>query len=114
MNRERVQDLKLHRTSPQRVLDLGCGGGFFLFILLPVVVALGLSFFRWDVFHDAKFIGLRNFEFLLRDNTFWAAFRNNVFFALSVPFQLAIPLVLAFLIQQRIPGWRFYRVMVVP
>jgi SAM-dependent methyltransferase len=31
--RERVQDLKLHRTPPQRVLDLGCGGGFFLFIL---------------------------------------------------------------------------------
>jgi len=31
--RERAQDLKLHRSSPQRVLDLGCGGGFFLFIL---------------------------------------------------------------------------------
>jgi len=33
VNRERVQDLELHRASPQRVLDLGCGGGFFLFIL---------------------------------------------------------------------------------
>ena len=33
VNRERVQDLKLHRVSPKRVLDLGCGGGFFLFIL---------------------------------------------------------------------------------
>jgi len=33
MNRERVQDLKLHRLAPKRVLDLGCGGGFFLFIL---------------------------------------------------------------------------------
>ena len=33
VNRERVQDLKLHRSSPRRVLDLGCGGGFFLFIL---------------------------------------------------------------------------------
>ncbi len=33
VNRERVQDLKLHRCPPQRVLDLGCGGGFFLFIL---------------------------------------------------------------------------------
>jgi SAM-dependent methyltransferase len=33
VNRERVQDLKLHRSPPQRVLDLGCGGGFFLFIL---------------------------------------------------------------------------------
>jgi len=33
VNRERVQDLKLHRYPPQRMLDLGCGGGFFLFIL---------------------------------------------------------------------------------
>jgi SAM-dependent methyltransferase len=33
VNRERVQDLKLHRCKPQQVLDLGCGGGFFLFIL---------------------------------------------------------------------------------
>src|SRR5216110_1650350 len=33
LNRERVQDLKLHRSAPKRVLDLGCGGGFFLVIL---------------------------------------------------------------------------------
>jgi SAM-dependent methyltransferase len=33
VNRERVQDLKLHRTASQSILDLGCGGGFFLFIL---------------------------------------------------------------------------------
>src|SRR6266705_6262746 len=33
LNRERVQDLKLHRSASKRVLDLGCGGGFFLFIL---------------------------------------------------------------------------------
>src|SRR5437764_6656007 len=32
LNRERVQDLKLHRSTPKHVLDLGCGGGFFLFI----------------------------------------------------------------------------------
>src|SRR5256886_5827333 len=36
VNRERVQDLKLHRSSPQRILDLGCGGGFFLFILKQI------------------------------------------------------------------------------
>lgn len=33
LNRERVQDLRLHRIARQRVLDLGCGGGFFLYIL---------------------------------------------------------------------------------
>src|SRR5438874_11781619 len=34
VNRERVQDLKLHRSRPLGVLDLGCGGGFFLFIMI--------------------------------------------------------------------------------
>jgi len=33
LNVRRVQDLKLHRSPPLSVLDLGCGGGFFLFIL---------------------------------------------------------------------------------
>jgi SAM-dependent methyltransferase len=33
LNIRRVQDLKLHRAPPQEILDIGCGGGFFLFIL---------------------------------------------------------------------------------
>jgi SAM-dependent methyltransferase len=33
LNILRAQDLKLHRCPPQSVLDLGCGGGFFLFVL---------------------------------------------------------------------------------
>src|SRR5947208_6314700 len=45
LNRERVQDLNLHRSAPKRVLDLGCGGGFFLFILK----GLGYSVVGLDV-----------------------------------------------------------------
>ncbi|MEP6820713.1 MAG: methyltransferase domain-containing protein, partial [Chthoniobacterales bacterium] len=32
-NIHRVQDLGLHRSPPTDVLDIGCGGGFFLFVL---------------------------------------------------------------------------------
>jgi SAM-dependent methyltransferase len=32
LNIRRVQDLRLHRQPPCDVLDIGCGGGFFLFI----------------------------------------------------------------------------------
>ncbi len=32
LNIVRAQDLKLHRSAPKSVLDLGCGGGFFLFV----------------------------------------------------------------------------------
>lgn len=31
-HRNRAQDLQLHRSPPKRILDIGCGGGFFLFI----------------------------------------------------------------------------------
>ena len=33
LNIVRAQDLKLHRCASKSVLDLGCGGGFFLFVL---------------------------------------------------------------------------------
>lgn len=32
LNVRRVQDLDLHRSPPKEILDIGCGGGFFLFI----------------------------------------------------------------------------------
>ncbi len=57
LNRERVQDLKLHRSAPKRVLDLGCGGGFFLFISRK----FGHSVLGLDVGHIALFTELLQF-----------------------------------------------------
>src|SRR6266513_15257 len=54
LNRERVQDLNLHRSAPKRVLDLGCGGGFFLFIAKN----LGHSVLGLDIEHVALFTEL--------------------------------------------------------
>ena len=33
LNIERAQDLNLQRLPPQEILDLGCGGGFFLYVV---------------------------------------------------------------------------------
>jgi SAM-dependent methyltransferase len=53
VNRERVQDLKLHRSPPMRVLDLGCGAGFFLFILKSLGCSvLGLDMDEFPLFDD--------------------------------------------------------------
>src|SRR6185437_16659888 len=32
LNIKRAQDLKLQRCPPKSILDLGCGGGFFLYV----------------------------------------------------------------------------------
>ena len=80
-----------------------------VFVAYPFLSIIQHAFTRWNGYGEATFIGLRNFEFLLGDQTFALALRNNLFFALSVPIQLVLPLVLAFLIHERIPGWRIYR-----
>jgi multiple sugar transport system permease protein len=79
------------------------------FVIYPFGSIIVHAFTRWDGYTDPIFIGTRNFEALFRDQTFLNALRNNVFFALSVPVQLVVPLCLAFLIHERIRGWRFFR-----
>jgi SAM-dependent methyltransferase len=53
LNIVRAQDLKLHRGSPQSVLDLGCGGGFFLFIVQQLGhSSLGLDIDAYPLFTE--------------------------------------------------------------
>ena len=54
-------------------------------------------------------MGLHNFRILLDDPIFRIALRNNLLFAISVPIQVVVPLLLAYLLHERIPGWRFFR-----
>jgi ABC-type sugar transport system permease subunit len=80
-----------------------------VFVIYPFGSIIVHAFTRWDGYTDPIFIGTRNFEALFKDQTFIGALRNNIFFALSVPVQLILPLCLAFLIHERIGGWRFFR-----
>ena len=73
LNRERVQDLNLHRSEPKRVLDLGCGGGFFLFILKNLGHSvMGLDIDRVPLFGELlELFGVRASR--LQDRRFRAA-----------------------------------------
>jgi ABC-type sugar transport system permease subunit len=57
-------------------------------------------------------VGLHNFEILWHDPIFLRAIRNNAIFALSVPIQVVVPLLVAYVIHRRVPGWRFFRATV--
>ena len=68
LNRERVQDLRLHRSAPKRVLDLGCGGGFFLFILKSFSHSvLGLDLNQFPLFTELlDLFGVRRIVWTIR------------------------------------------------
>ncbi len=51
LNIARAQDLNLQRCAPRAVLDLGCGGGFFLFVLQQLEhTCLGLDIDEFPLF----------------------------------------------------------------
>jgi ABC-type sugar transport system permease subunit len=79
------------------------------FIGYPAVSIAYHAFTKWNGYSEPTWIGLQNFQYLFEDPQFGLALRNNFLFAISVPIQLILPLVLAFLIHEFIFGWRFYR-----
>lgn len=77
---------------------------YFVFIAGPLVGAIVLSFFQWDLLTDAQFIGLDNYRKLFTDTAALAAIRNTFVFAfwsLVTHIGLAIPL--ALLVQRSMP-----------
>ncbi len=76
---------------------------FIIFIFVPIVAALALSFFRFDSFSFPTFIGWKNFfEILTQDLIFFQhAIPNTIKFALMVgPGGYALAFFLAWLIHQ--------------
>jgi ABC-type sugar transport system permease subunit len=80
-----------------------------MFIGYPLGSIIYHSLTRWNGLGAPEWIGLRNYTFLFHDDTFRLALRNNLLFAISVPIEVVGALVLAYLIHERIPAWRFFR-----
>jgi multiple sugar transport system permease protein len=83
-----------------------------LFVAYPFGSILYHAFTRWDGITPSTWVGLHNFRVLWSDPIFLRALENNGIFALSVPIQLVLPLIVAYAIHRRVPGWRLFRASV--
>ena len=75
----------------------------------PIVIGIFESFTNWDGLYRNDFVGLRNYISILGGAQFWTLLSNNLILLLFLPFQLLIGLVVAILIYEEIPGWKFFR-----
>jgi raffinose/stachyose/melibiose transport system permease protein len=79
------------------------------FKIFPLLRGLYESTLTWNGTTLVGFVGLANYQRLLEDKTLQAAFLNAFKILLTLPIWVLLPMVLAFLIFQRTPGWSFFR-----
>ncbi len=58
--------------------------GFLVFIIGPMIAAIVLSFFYWDMFTPPNFIGLDNYKTLFKDPHVFTVFKNTLIFVFGV------------------------------
>lgn len=75
----------------------------------PMVVGILKSFTNWDGLFRSDFVGLDNYKSILGDLQFWTLLKNNVVLLSYLPIQLLIGLIVAVLLYEEIPGWKFFR-----
>lgn len=83
---------------------------FAVFVAFPVVFSVVLTFHSWNIISPMQYVGLTNYEHLLKDRLFWQAVWNTVrFLIVHIPLQLVVALLLAELLNRTVRGLAFFR-----
>jgi len=85
-----------------------------VFMLVPLIASLGLSFFEWTGYGEKTFVGFTNFIKLFTEEPYptrlWNALGNNIkFFVVTMLVQNVVALILAVLLQRGLKGSNFFR-----
>ncbi|MGB9227883.1 carbohydrate ABC transporter permease [Mycobacterium sp.] len=88
--------------------------GAIAFLLLPILVVVWLSLYRWDLLGPLRYVGIANWRSVLDD----AGFANSlvvtaIFVAIVVPAQTVLGLLAATMLARRLPGTGLFRTLYV-
>jgi ABC-type sugar transport system permease subunit len=86
---------------------------FVVFTFFPAIYSMVVSLFQWDLPAKPVFIGFENFRYLFTDflgaPLFWKSLANTAYFALGVPINLIVSLLIALLLNRKLPGVGIFR-----
>lgn len=89
--------------------------GFFIFILLPVLFSLFVSFTNFNIFRGfrkSSFVGINNYIEMFSDTWFLAAVRNNLIYtAVSIPVLIIFSIIFATILNDKVYGKNAMRAM---
>ena len=87
--------------------------GFLLFSVYPIIWVLRWSFFKYNGYSEPVFVGLGNFiRVFSRGPAYWNSLKNTFLIAgMKMIFEIPLALVLAVLLNNKIKGSSFFRVV---
>jgi multiple sugar transport system permease protein len=75
---------------------------------IPIGQAVYRSMTQWDGL-TSTWIGPSAYSQTFSDPTFWRVMENNGLLLLAVPVAVLLPLGIAFLLNEKVPGWKVFR-----
>lgn len=79
----------------------------------PLVLSFYYSFTDYPLLKPPMWIGIDNYSKMLSDPVFWTVLKNTLIYAAaSVPFTLSLSVLLAVLLNQKIPGQAIFRTII--
>ena len=84
--------------------------GFIIFMLFPIMFAFYIMLTDWSLAKDPQFIGLKNFETMVKDRIFWKSLGNSFYYTfVAVPTGIFIAFWLALALNRKMRGIVFFR-----
>jgi multiple sugar transport system permease protein len=84
--------------------------GLLLFLIIPILSSLGLSFTNWNLLNPPEWVGLKNYREMVSDSNFLNSIGVTLKYTiLSVPIYMAAGLGLSLLLNLRLKGMNFFR-----
>ena len=88
--------------------------GVVAFLLLPILVVIWLSLYRWDLLGPLRYVGLANWGSVLTDSGFGnSLIVTAAFVAIVVPAQTLLGLLAASMLARQLPGTTVFRTLYV-
>ncbi|MDK2946561.1 MAG: putative chitobiose transport system permease protein [Geotoga sp.] len=83
-----------------------------IFTYYPIVKGIYLSFTKYNMLLDkADWVGLKNYVSLFKDKYFYIALKNILKYLIVVPFIQFFSILIAILVNQKLPGIKFFRTL---
>jgi putative chitobiose transport system permease protein len=82
-----------------------------IFVIYPILAVVFYSFTSYDIITAPQWVGLRNYQQLLKDPTFWKALSNSAAYLIATPIIIGLSITLAIIVNRKLRGVNFFRAL---